>query len=131
MSHKVLHLFRVVGGKRVKIRFVVDEQMTILEETETQEPAKNPDSRIKADLDARGIKYETQDGKLVITHVPELERKSIEALTNIDKCWFEGCREIVEAYIQEGKTLPSDCPACQKGALIRKYRQLLIDAAER
>ena len=43
-------------------------------------------------------------------------------------CWFEGCDELRKQYLEEKKVLDeSDCPSCKRGALNRKYLNLIHD----
>jgi hypothetical protein len=128
MSNHVLNFYREAGGQRTHWRMTLDASMTVLEEVKVEDKKDSRVEKIKADLTARGIGYTEKEGQIVITAIPDAERKVIEALTDAKRCWFPGCSEIVAAYNEERKNLSADCPQCQVGALMRKYRSLLLAA---
>ena len=61
-----------------------------------------------------------------ITPVPsEKVKTDIRLFVETTPCWFPECEALRAAYNEELSKLPSDCPACEKGALIRKYLKKL------
>lgn len=63
-----------------------------------------------------------------ITPVPSEKAKTdIKLFVDSSPCWFPECEELRAAYKEELGTMlalytdPADCPACEKGALMRKY----------
>lgn len=132
-SMRTLYVYRVDNaGVRNRWKMVLDDHMTVLEETKVNDSTTSTrNEAVKKDLTARGVEFEDRDGKVVITRIPEEEKRAIEVIVDPSKCWFPECHEIMKAYEAEKQKLPSDCPACQQGALIRKYRDLLINAAKK
>lgn len=60
--------------------------------------------------------------------VTDETRRDIKFFSN-SPCWFEGCEKIRAAYEAEvAKLDAAKCKPCEKGALIRKYLQILKDA---
>lgn len=130
---KTLHFYRAdENGVRRRWRMTLDDKMTVIDERQDEEGTADPrNDSLRKDLTARGIEFEEQGGKIIITRIPEAEKIAIETLVDPSKCWFPECREIMRAYAEEKAKLPKDCPSCQQGALIRKYRDILINAAKK
>lgn len=102
-----------IGG-RLRWRFVVDELGNIVEET--PEPEATTD----------GVTVTTApDGARHITAVSAAERKVLSFFVDSTPCWFEGCTELRDRYQAELTKLGTNCPTCQKGAVIRKYQDLV------
>jgi hypothetical protein len=61
-----------------------------------------------------------------ITPIPsEKVKTDIRLFVDTTPCWFPECEALRAAYNEELSKLPTDCPACEKGALIRKYLKKL------
>jgi hypothetical protein len=105
-------------GGRTRWKFVVDEQGTILEETPAPEAL------------TEGVTVTTApDGTKRITAVSAEERKVLSFFVDSAPCWFEGCDELRAKYQDEVAKLGAGCPSCQKGAVIRKYQDLVRRAS--
>ena len=113
MANRKLNLYRMINGSRVRVVFEVDDELTILSETQ-DESADNEQVRA---LKAKGYTFEGNQ----ITSVPPKELEIFRFFSEHAPCWFEGCEELRKRYSLELAGLPDDCPDCHKGALIRKY----------
>jgi hypothetical protein len=56
-----------------------------------------------------------------IINVTPAEQEVFKFFSKHSPCWFEGCNELRASFALEESELPKDCPACHRGALIRKY----------
>lgn len=104
-------------GTRLRWRFVIDDNQTIVEE----QPA--PDNQETVAERAEGT------GTLVIRSVSAEERKILGFFTDTTPCWFPSCEELRAKYKAEIDALAPGCPGCQKGAVIRKYQDLVRRAS--
>jgi hypothetical protein len=54
-------------------------------------------------------------------------KRNMKFFSEHSPCWFEGCEKLRELYKKEVTELESNgnCQGCQKGAVIRKYLQLV------
>ncbi len=122
MSPRILNLFRVVEGKRVGYRFVIDAQDVIIEEA-VVDVQDQPLSPRELRMQQLGITYERrEDGGITITGVPPREQLISRFFVDSSPCWFPGCEELRRQFKEEVGKLGSDCPACDRGALMNKYR---------
>ena len=106
-----LYLFRNSGENRVRWKFVVDDQQTIVSE----EPA--PPDVTSATRDA--------NGNLVVTSISADDRRILGFFSDTTPCWFPGCEVLRRSYDKEVSELAAGCPACAKGAIIRKYQAIV------
>lgn len=100
---RALYVYRERGGVRQKYAIHVDQRMTVqrVERVEdTPEPAVN--SPIHKDI--------------------------LPFFTHTSPCWFPGCEELRVEYNRELEKLGTDCPACHRGALMRKFAPRVKDA---
>jgi len=75
----------------------------------------------------RGIEFTRQpNGALIITKVPVREQTIMKFFTGAP-CFFPGCEELRAAFKGEEQKLAQDCPACERGALINKYRDKVAE----
>lgn len=58
----------------------------------------------------------------IIDSITSKEQEIFKFFSPFSDCWFEGCKELREQYTKELNNLPENCPSCQKGSLIRKYK---------
>lgn len=107
-----LFFYRNGAAGRVRWRFVIDERQTIVEEAEAPEPETTT-----AVVDERGNR--------TITHISEEDRRSLSFFALNTPCWFPECENLRRQYRDELTKLSPGCPACQKGALVRKYQALV------
>jgi len=112
-----LYLFRPgkVVGTRERWKFVVDEKQTIV--SEELLPTEAPTIGTSATIDAKGHR--------VITAIGDDDRRILGFFSPTTPCWFPGCVALREKYTAEIATLAAGCPDCQKGAVIRKYQELV------
>lgn len=109
-----IHLYRVApDGSKTRWRFVLDDARTIVEET------LDPEEAVPVATEA------APGGGRVITSVSPEERKILGFFVDSTPCWFENCEELRAKYKAEIENLGSECPACQKGAVIRKYQDII------
>ncbi len=106
-----LYLFRNTEGKRVRWKFVVDENQTIVSEEPTA-----PDVTTAA-RDA--------NGNMVVTSISADDRRILGFFSETTPCWFPGCEGLRVKYNEEVSQLAAGCPACAKGAIIRKYQAIV------
>lgn len=100
-------------GRRQRWQFKVDANQTIVEETPVEEtPA--PSAAVR-----------DEHGELRVTHVSPDDRRILGFFSPSTPCWFPECEALRTAYRDEVKKLAAGCPACQKGAIIRKYQALV------
>lgn len=128
--NKVL-FYKKVDGKRVPHALILDEQrnyVDIMEMPHTNQPGV--EDRVE-ELKARGYEVATTSGGGIrVTGLsPEL-RKAMDFFSDKIDCWFDGCEELRENYKEDLKALKADgkCKGCDKGALIRKYQDLIREA---
>ena len=63
-----------------------------------------------------------QSSTKTITHVDPKEAEIFKFFSEATPCWFSGCEELRKEYFTELANLGPNCPACQKGSIIRKYK---------
>jgi hypothetical protein len=103
-----------------EIRSVINGKLLeLFDRTRPQTAVSIPSTRMS------GIRrVENADGS--ITPVPsEKVKTDIRLFVDSTPCWFPECEALRAAYNAELASLPTDCPACEKGALIRKYLKRL------
>jgi len=112
-----LYLFRPgkLPGTRQRWKFVVDDKQTIL--SEELMPEDTPNMETTATVDARGHR--------VVTNISADDRRILSFFSPATPCWFPACVELREKYTAEIAALTAGCPECQKGAIIRKYQELV------
>ena len=119
-------MFRMQDGRRVRWRFTLDAQLTILDERVDEGGSVSAiDPRDQHLLD-RGYGFERRGGSVFITKVPPLEDLATRALVSATPCWFSGCQELRDEYQKELAALTADCPPCEHGTLIRKFTERAI-----
>lgn len=65
-------------------------------------------------------------------HIPEEEKEATKLFIDSYECWFDGCKELREAYKKELASLGDEnCIPCKKGAIWRKYIRKTVDALKR
>ena len=100
---RTLYVYRERAGKRQRYAIHVDESMTVqsLERVED-----TPTSKVKSPI----------------------RQEIIPFFVDSSPCWFPGCEELREEYRKELEKLGSNCPGCQRGALMRKFAPRVEDA---
>lgn len=137
-------LWRVIGDKKIRWKFVVDEEMVIVNEgpadrtpggpgnplmnIESRKDGKSPTQAYTDLLTERGYEFEVADtGQIIVTHMPKKE-KDYASFFNLEVTCpdIPGWSNLREAYKDELTKLGGDkCPGCTKATLMRKYRALL------
>jgi hypothetical protein len=107
---------RQPDGSLLRWRVVIDDQQVIVEEGAAPEQQETV--------------AVTAAGGRVITSVSPQDRLILGFFVESTPCWFDGCETLRKAYLSEVSKLGSNCPACQKGAIIRKYQALVNKAIE-
>ena len=79
----------------------------------------------EVDLATREIISERPKARTTITEVDDETRRVLGILTGSIPCDSPGCVQLVNSYDEEVSRLGSDCPDCQKGAIIKKYASLI------
>jgi hypothetical protein len=143
---RVIYMYRMVQGNKVRWKFEVDSQMVILNEG----PAENqslavqhnvslpgskpvdlqPDkmAQYKKVLEERGITYSTTaTGQVIIQDIPSKEKIIMQFFDLNAPCPdVAGLEDIREKFKQEyEKAGGAACPSCQLNTLQRKYREIL------
>lgn len=99
-------------GTTVKLVIKFDQGMNILEEVES------PDDR----WNNNGLTLEKTAGVTKITSATPLALEINKVFTLSIPCSLPECEDIRKRYKEELDKLPENCPSCQIGALMRKYR---------
>jgi hypothetical protein len=126
----VTHEFNVIlpGDIKGKLTIVVNENNDVLRVTNgTLLAAVNPsraaplNSFQAPSSQVAGIrKIKNADG--TVSAIPSDKVKNdIRLFVDSIPCWFPECEALRAEYKAEFDVMPADCPACEKGALIRKY----------
>jgi hypothetical protein len=112
-----LYLFRPgkLAGTRERWKFTVDDHQNIV--AEELMPEELPPIKTTAIRDA--------SGKLVVSSISDTDRRILGFFSPSTPCWFQGCEELRKQYQVEEGALDANCPDCQKGAIIRKYQDLV------
>jgi len=58
----------------------------------------------------------------MVTQVDPKDAEMFKFFSEATPCWFSGCEELRKEYFTELANLGPNCPACQKGSIIRKYK---------
>lgn len=100
---RTLYIYRERDGKRQRYALHLDDRMTVksLQRVDDTQPA-NVKSPVSKDI--------------------------IPFFVDSSPCWFEGCEELREEYRKELEKLGTNCPGCQRGALMRKFAPRVEDA---
>lgn len=152
MTREVFY-YRMVGSSRLRWRFIIGDDDTILQEgpapeelpdqqaseptPTTSNPAASPEvntaassitDRGRALLKARGIDFqENEDGTVIINHVPRKEQiisSFLRGATCPDD--IPSCKQLQDAMHREIDEAGGDnCPACTKNKIHNKYRGIL------
>lgn len=131
VPHTSIQYCRLVNGQRVRYRMQLDSHLTcIADEPIPEEPRKVAQASAalahhRRQLQDRGITFNEQDGKLVITAVPPLERAMLNFFVPGHPCFFDGCEGLRTAYNQEIANLGSDCADCDKSKVAQRYREMI------
>jgi hypothetical protein len=146
---KELILYRIIGSDRVKWRFVLDDNHTILQEgpaptavtteqilrsdaaVSTTPPGNSGErkplsEKVANELRQRGIVFHEDNGHLVVDHIPHRELLIRDFLMN--KCCADipNCQMLMDQMNQEITNAGGEkCPGCTKNKIRMKYRQLL------
>lgn len=141
---RYLFLYRVVDGKRQRIRLTVDDQMTILHEepcyengtplkaTEEEASEETASSLSSGDaahvqvLKSRGYGLHIENGKVFIDNMPSLEKIIANFFIPGAECTFGGCEALRQAYLEERAALPNDGASCDVSVLQQKYRNVIL-----
>lgn len=126
----ITHEFNVIlaGDVKGKLTIVVNENNDVLRVTNgallaaVNPPRASPLNAFQAPSpQVAGIrKIKNDDG--TVTAVPSDKVKNdIRLFVDTIPCWFPECEALRAEYKTELDAMPADCPACEKGALIRKY----------
>ena len=67
--------------------------------------------------------FKLNKSKKIAEKVSPEEQELFKFFSDHSECWFDGCEEMRKKYKEELDKLPPNCPNCQKGALIRKYKE--------
>lgn len=127
---------RGAGGQKVAHHIVIDKEQVILREgpPEVVNPAAPapvavapaPHNELTDRLAKLGIGYRSENNQLIITHVPAAEQLALEFFVEGRPCPFPDCEPLRAAYQKELQSLEAgDCTDCEKGVLIRKYREII------
>lgn len=132
----VWHLFRETEQGRVACQVTVDTRTsTILsdkcDKATVEVKATHSNS---ASIHSRlGIPIETveRDGHSVqIAHpskAPPSTRRLMHFFDESQPCGFAGCEELRAEYFKRLGELPTDCPPCRAGELMREYMTIILD----
>ena len=147
VAGRYIFLYRMIDGKRQKMRFTVDDTLTIMAEEPchengipytTTDRLKQQDKHLEAAIAAspqlstlkeRGVQFHLEQGKVYLDHVPELEQQIAQFYLPNTKCPFPGCEALRTRYLEELKSLENEegkCRSCDVGSLQRKYRNVII-----
>jgi hypothetical protein len=139
---RVIYMFRMVNGEKVRWKFEVDNQMVIMSEGAAPtnpiiEAAKPPINKVnqvdpidiyKRTLTERGINYTVSPtGQIIIAGIPEKEKQIMQFFDLNKECPdIPGMETIRNNYKEEYNQLGgASCPSCQMNSLQRKYRAIL------
>jgi len=143
---RIIYMYRMVQGNKVRWKFEVDNQMVILNEgpaenqpTEIQQNTSipgpkpvdlQPDAMMqyKKVLEERGITYSTTStGQVIIQDIPAKEKIIMQFFDLNAPCPdVPGLEDIRNRYKQEyDQAGGAACPSCQLNTLQRKYREIL------
>ena len=100
---RTLYVYRERAGKRQRYAIHVDDRMTV--------------KSLKRVDDLPSTKVNTPISKDIIPF-----------FVDSSPCWFRGCEELREEYRAELEKLGTNCPGCQRGALMRKFAPRVEDA---
>lgn len=138
-----LRYYRMVAGKRVKYCMLLDAHLIcVSDEPDTGEvvsppPAAKPYTaetplnsvpihvQTTDVLKERGIQYKIENGSVILTSVPEREKRILTFFLKDQPCPFPGCESLRNQFFQEVADLGEDCADCQEGAVMRKYREII------
>lgn len=128
-----LHLTKRQGEKLLPYDIAYDEATKeILNEgfvaqAATQEviDSNSPHAAQLALMKQRGIVGSVIGGTLVISSIPDRERRLLSFFSKSSPCPdFPGCEEMRRRYFSELEMMESeDCTDCDKAKLLRKYRE--------
>lgn len=139
---RALHYYRMIGGRRVRYKMVLDETNTLISDEQANkvkvgiEPPKETDdedlrskkSAQLAMLRNRGFEMKMDTvGGIEITSAPQLEIEMARFYTSAP-CFFEGCEELRAAFekIKEGAMdEQGECSDCTLGQLMNQFRPQL------
>ena len=93
---RTLYVYRERAGKRQRYAIHLDDKMTV----QSLERVEDPQSQ-------------------KVNH--PIRQDIIPFFVESSPCWFPGCEELREEYRKELGKLGSNCPGCQRGALMRKF----------
>jgi hypothetical protein len=143
---RIIYMYRMVQGNKVRWKFEVDNQMVILNEgpAENQSLAVQQDislpgpkpvdlqpdkmAQYKKVLEERGITYSTTStGQVIIQDIPNKEKIIMQFFDLNAPCPdVPGLADIREKFKQEYEQAGgAACPSCQLNTLQRKYREIL------
>lgn len=118
MPNKTLYLYRQdTDGRRTRWAFELDDRMTILSESPVEEQTTS----------IPGVRTAVVDGRRQVTQIDPQTQRAYQFFLPDNPCWFDGCDELREEYEQAVEARGSDCPACKKGELIRKYLPRVLE----
>jgi hypothetical protein len=70
-------------------------------------------------------------GKKYITEISDRDREVLKFFSKYQPCFFKGCEELRAKYNTEiEKLAEQNCPACQKGAVMRRYMKIINDVLD-
>lgn len=141
---RYLFFYRIVDGKRQRVRLTVDDQMTILHEepcyangtpmsAATEDAAEEISASLSSGnaahiqvLKSRGYGLHIEKGKVFIDSVPNLEKIISNFFVPGAECMFPGCEELRQSYLEERAALPNDGASCDVSVLQQKYRNVIL-----
>jgi hypothetical protein len=137
MDTRTLFYYRIQHGRRVRWKLVLDQQNTLIDEgpaddTRSQLPVaqlKESDPRGTAylsEMTRRGNVLSVDDGTVHIHRAPELELHVARFFTESTPCFFPGCQELRQRWLEflaPNMDPDGTCPDCVMGALMNQFRQ--------
>lgn len=118
---KTIFLFRVIDGKRIRFRFTLSEDHTIIDETVL------PTEELSTSITGVETVRSANGGIKVTSISPEAQR--VLSFFSAAPCWFAGCEDLRQQYKAElAEAEKANCRGCAKGPIMRKYQALVSKA---